>query len=61
MEEPFNRIEAIEREYLKQGKRYVDWQKEKYPIHVDNYERRVQKGAENEKGRQNKDIPGHGR
>ena len=32
MEEPFNRIEEIEREYIAKGMRYADWQKEQYPV-----------------------------
>jgi len=41
MEEPFNKIEQIELEYEKRGKRYADWQKEKYAVRVENYELRV--------------------
>ena len=59
MEAPFNEIERIEREYERKGKRYADWQKEKYPVHVDNYEKRIGEG-EYAKGRQVKDIPGYG-
>ena len=35
MEEPFNKIEEIEREYIKKGMRYADWQKEQYPVETE--------------------------
>ena len=46
MEEPFNKIEKIELEYQRKGKRYADWQKEKYPVHVEDYKKRIREGED---------------
>lgn len=38
MEAPFNEIERIELEYRAKGKRYADWQKERYPVKLEKFE-----------------------